>query len=309
MPNFRKFPLFSALFALAWLLAASELHAQSSDPAAAEALFREGRTLMTAGEYARACEKFSESNRLDPAIGTVFNLADCEERRGHLARAWTLFQEVLQRLPDGDERRAIAAGRSKNLEARLPRLRIRLGDGAPSGTRVERDGVELGGASLDTPLPVDPGAHRVVVRAPGHADAEFRVTLSSGESRELVVVPGAATKAQGSVKPGVPTESSQKTVGLVIGGIGLAAIVGGAITGAMVLGKKSTVDQNCDSSKRCNDRGLDAADSGKTLGVITTVALAAGGVALGAGTFLVLSAAPSDQHGAASASATLFGRF
>ena len=297
----------SAVLSLMLTLGAAELHAQASDPAAAEALFREGRALLAAGEYARACGKFSESNRLDPAVGTVFNLAECEERLGHLARAWTLFQEVVQRLPDGDERRAIAEARAKNLEARLPRLRIRLTAGAPPGTRVERDGVELGAASLDTALPVDPGDHRVVVRAPGHADREFRVKLAAGEARALDVAPGIATQVAGEHAPS--DGSGQKTLGFVIGGVGLAALAGGAITGAMVLGKKSTVDQNCDAEKRCNQRGLDAAAAGETLGMVTTIALAAGAVGLGAGTYLVLSAAPSDAHGASTAGATLFGRF
>jgi hypothetical protein len=294
---------------LALTFGPNQLHAQASDPAAAEVLFREGRGLMSAGKYDQACEKFSESNRLDPALGTVFNLADCEERRGHLTRAWTLFHEVVQRLPDGDERRAIAAARAKHLDARLPRLRIRMVASAPVGTRIERDGVELGRASLDTPLPVEPGSHRVVVRAPGHADREFRVSLAAGEARDVEVMPGVATGANPEPTTSSGSGSGQKTAGFVVAGAGLLALAGGVITGAMLLGKKSTVDQNCDASKRCNARGLEAADAGETLGVLTTVALATGAVALGAGTYLVLSAAPNDDGGATSASATLFGRF
>jgi hypothetical protein len=215
----------------------------------------------------------------------------------------------VQRLPDGDERRAIAAARAKHLDARLPRLRIRLVASAPVGTRIERDGVELGRASLDTPLPVEPGSHRVVVRAPGHADREFRVTLAAGEALDVVVMPGVATGANPEPTTSSDSGSGQKTAGFVVAGAGLLALAGGVITGAMLLGKKSTVDQNCDASKRCNARGLEAADAGETLGVLTTVALATGAVALGAGTYLVLSASPNDDRGAASASAALFGRF
>jgi hypothetical protein len=292
---------------LALTFGPNQLHAQASDPAAAEVLFREGRGLMAAGKYDQACEKFSESNRLDPALGTVFNLADCEERRGHLTRAWTLFHEVVQRLPTSDERRAIAAARAKQLDARLPRLRIRLVASAPAGTRIERDGVELGPASLDTPLPVEPGSHRVVVRAPGRVNREFHVSLAVGQARDLEVTPGVAIGV--SPEPATASGSGQKTVGIVMAGAGLFALAGGAVTGALLLGKKSTVDQNCDSSKRCNARGLEAADAGKTLGVLTTVALATGAVALGAGTYLLLSAAPNDDADAAVASASLFGRF
>src|SRR5688500_10877054 len=100
--------LLSSLVALSLTAAAPDASAQSTDPAAAEALFREGRALADAGDYGGACAKFRESERLDPAIGTTFNIADCEERQGHVARAWTLYREVAQRLPASDGRRAIA---------------------------------------------------------------------------------------------------------------------------------------------------------------------------------------------------------
>jgi hypothetical protein len=158
-------------------------------------------------------------------------------------------------------------------------------------------------------LPVEPGSHRVVVRAPGHASREFRVLLAAGETRDLEVTPGVATGVSPEPATSSGSGSGQKTAGFVVAGAGLLALAGGVITGAMLLGKKSTVDQNCDASKRCNARGLAAADAGETLGVLTTVALATGAVALGAGTYFVLSAAPNDDRGATSASAKLFGRF
>jgi hypothetical protein len=57
----------------------------------------------------------------------------------------------------------------------------------------------------------------------------------------------------------------------------------------LVLERKSTVDQNC-TDHQCNQAGLDAAESGKTLGVVTTVGLLTGAVGLGAATYLFLSA-------------------
>src|SRR5687768_8531645 len=56
--------------------------AQPRDAAAGEALFIEGRRLMKVGDRPAACAKFAESQRLDPAVGTLANLADCEEQRG-----------------------------------------------------------------------------------------------------------------------------------------------------------------------------------------------------------------------------------
>src|ERR1700678_3583891 len=64
----------------------------ASGAAAAEALFDEGKALMAAGNYASACPKFAESNRLDEGIGTSLWLADCFEKNGQTASAWAEFR-------------------------------------------------------------------------------------------------------------------------------------------------------------------------------------------------------------------------
>ncbi|HKO49490.1 MAG TPA: hypothetical protein VJV79_17295 [Polyangiaceae bacterium] len=69
----------------------------------------------------------------------------------------------------------------------------------------------------------------------------------------------------------------------------------GVVAGILVLDRKNTVDQNC-TDHVCNQTGHDAAQSGKTLGVLTSVGLITGAVGLGAATYLFLSApAPSEK--------------
>src|SRR5450432_676614 len=132
------------------LLASAPARADDArDPAAAEELFRQGRAASQKKDFTTACAKFRESNRLDPAVGTVFNIADCEEKLGRLATSWTMFQEVVQRLSADDNRRAIAEQRARALESRVPKLSIRLAHTDRSAVVVRRDGVSLGTASLD----------------------------------------------------------------------------------------------------------------------------------------------------------------
>jgi hypothetical protein len=302
-----------SLVALLAALAPAAARAQTRDPAAAEALFREGRALSDAGDIAGACAKFRESDRLDPAIGTTFNIADCEERLGHVARAWTLFDEVAQRLPATDKRRGVAQQRAAALEPRLPKLSVRLAADAPADARVVRDGVELGSASLGTPLPVDPGEHVVVVSAPGRAERSFKIIVSEREIRALDVDVGelAPSTSPGHIDiktetPPTPAKSSP-TLGYVLGGIGVAGFVTGAVAGVLVLQKKGVVKDHCNAAKQCDDEGLDATKSGKTLGIVTTAGLITGVVGVGAGGYLILSAG-SGSAGAA-ASVTFRGRF
>src|SRR5882672_2555090 len=77
--------------------------ANAQNGAAADALFQEGQAALERGDLDIACPKLRESDRLDPANGTKLNLADCEEKRGHLASAWELYRKLSETLPAGDE--------------------------------------------------------------------------------------------------------------------------------------------------------------------------------------------------------------
>lgn len=274
--------------------------AQGRDPVAAEALFKQGRAASEAGHYKQACAKFYASNRLDPAVGTLFNIADCEEKQGHVATAAGKFQEVLQQLTPPDDRIPIAKKRLAALKGRVPELTIRLAPGAPPGTKVSCDNVVFEGAALDTPLPVDPGDHVISVTAPGTRTQTLHVQLAEGQQRTIDVSPGPAlpsttTPAHDTGGGAAQGGSDHRTLGYVIGGVGVAGLAVGAITGAMVLGKKSVVDNNCDAAKRCNQTGYDAANSGRTLGIASTTGFIVGGLGLAAGAWLVLSSHPGEH--------------
>jgi hypothetical protein len=74
------------------------------DDAAAEALFLDGRRLMDLGKIDEACAKFDASEKPSPALGTLMNLADCEEKRGRIATAWAR-EDQRSRQPERNARR------------------------------------------------------------------------------------------------------------------------------------------------------------------------------------------------------------
>jgi hypothetical protein len=284
--------------ALCLLLATPLAHAGD---AAAEALFRAGREAAQKEDYATACARFEESNRLDPAVGTVFNIAHCREKLGQVASAWQRYREARDRLPADDERTAVVAQRIAMLEPRLPKMTLHMTSRHPSAV-ILRDGVQVGSASLGLSLPVDPGRHEIIVRVRGHVDRRINFEIKEAEQQELTLEPGpplptmddtvyeaGANKATPAPAAPAPSTSSQRTWGFVVGGIGVAGLATSLAAGVMVLSKKDTVSREC-SDKLCTRAGLRAAESGHTLSTVSTVAFAVGVLGVAAGTYLILTA-------------------
>jgi hypothetical protein len=255
-------------------------HAQSS---AAEALFEQGRAALAQGDLDTACARFRASDEIEPAAGTRANLADCEERRGRVATAWEAYRSALDKLPSGDKRAPVISQRIANLEARLPRLVLALAASAPKETTVRDGGATIGAtATYGVPLPLDPGVHHLLVSAPGRRTQAVDVDLAEGRTLQVTVAPGAAADGGGTATPASAEQASPGP--WIVGGIGVAGLVVGAVTGALVLHDKSAADAGCsDVTKTCTPDAKAAADAGRSLGPVTTVALVAGAAGVAAG--------------------------
>src|SRR3954471_21920113 len=183
----------------------------AGDEAGARVLFTEGRRLVAAGDYAQACPKFEDSFRLDPGIGTNFNLADCLEHIGRPASAWSRFLDVVAATKAAGqvERERVARARAAALEPRLARLVVE-GSAPVPGLVVERDGVPVGMASIGIPVPVDPGDHLIEATAPGKKawsttatvpDAPTIVSVSVAALEDLPLAVLASTRAAAAPAP------------------------------------------------------------------------------------------------------------
>jgi hypothetical protein len=282
-----------AALSLLLLVAPSTAFAQQRDPAGAEALFREGRRLATLGEYSSACPKFAESERLDEAAGTLFNLADCEEHVGKTASAWEHFARSVERLAPGDPRRDYAREHVGLLETRLARLTVTTAPGTPPSAAVSRDGVLLGAASIGAPLPVDPGEHVIVVSAPAFDGRRSVIEVRPGEHRNIEVSIGAGEKVP-IVQPAAGTADqarAQRTTGLVVGGAGVAGLVVGGVLGLHALTLKSESESLCPGGTCRDPSGITSHQNAQAFAVGSDVALGTGLLALAIGGYLVLSAA------------------
>jgi serine/threonine-protein kinase len=177
-----------------------------TDPAAAQVLFYDARSLMQQGKYAEACPKLEESMRLDAGLGTQFNLADCNEHIGKITTAWAGFLEVAagSKAANQAEREKVARKRAQALEGRLPKLVIDVA-GAPPGLEVKRDGVVVGTAAWGTAIPVDPGTHRITASAPGKQPWETTITTGEGKTARVSVPRDLPTAAVAVAPPPAAT--------------------------------------------------------------------------------------------------------
>jgi hypothetical protein len=301
-----RLPYSIAAFSAALLIALPS----SADPPSADELFQKGREAAKRGDQAAACAFFGDSYALDPAIGTLFNLAYCEETLGRVATAWTHYKTLESRVPADDARLEAIRERLSALEPRLPKLSLTLGSACPPDTTVFSDGKEVPADQLGKPMLIDPGRHNIEVRAPGRETASEPVIVRESEVRELVLEPGPIASAEPKpiieprqARPKKPTprplpapSSAQKTVGWGLIGLGAAGFVTTAVAAGFVLDRKATVNDECDPGVPCSDKGKNAAESGKVWSTVGTVAFIVGAAAGGAGTYLVLTAPTSDRR-------------
>lgn len=277
----------------------------AAEKAAAEALFQEGTELMSAGQFAIACEKFEASNAIEPGLGIKLWLADCYDRAGRTASAWGLFSEaaaLAQQSGQTDRERA-ANQRAADLEARLSKLELKLpAQGMPRGLVVTLDGVTIPETSLGSALPVDPGPHKVVLKAPGYHALSLDSDVPVGPITVGLDVPalekepeqpvasvdlGASPAAKGAA-PG----TTQRTLGWALGGLGVVSFAGAGLLAyrAHDLDNESRAHCLASDPNLCDEEGTSLRDQARTFGNVATAVTIAGGVLTATGVVLLFTA-------------------
>jgi hypothetical protein len=303
----------SVLCALAF--ASASAHAQSTDDsrARADTLFREGQDLMTAGQVQTACAKLEESQRLDPKIGRLLNVAYCHEQLGKVATAWSEYNQAaaLALQTKQAERESFARKQANQLAHKLSFIRLDL-SAAPEVSQVTLDGSVLAREQWSVPFPVDPGEHSLVFGGPGRkAHTQSVAVAGPGTMRVAVEALEADTGASAAAEtpaaqPPAPPVSSLDTSqqqqpeqppaprpsrapAWIVGGLGVAALGVGAGFGLRALSLKSDADGDCPNHE-CSAQGTSKIDDAKTAALISTIGFAAGAVGVGVSAWLFLRA-------------------
>ena len=303
----------TALTALSWTMdaraadlkpaaaSATESNAavSSDNRALAEVLFFTARGMMEAQRYPEACQKLAESYRLDPAAGTLLNLAVCHEKQGKIASAWGEFSQSASdaRRANRTEREELAKEHAAALEPDLPIMAINVPNAVKlPGLTISRNGVALNAAAWDTELPVDPGEVEIVASAPGYSPGTTKVKI---EKRQHLKVAIAALELAPIAPEDVVFWTGKRKTGALIGAAGLAAIGVGAIVGVGVLDNRQKSDDGCqynDGVRRCTQAGADAMSAAKTGAWITDIAMGVGIVGVATGAYLFFTGAQQQER-------------
>ncbi len=248
--------------------------------AKADKLFDEGRALMKSDLHA-ACEKFEESLKFNSqAIGTLMNVALCDEKLGRTASAAAKFAEARDRAKEGnmDVHLKAAEERLAELLPRVPHVKIVFAEPPLAETNIVIGDKVIAMAEIGD-ITIDPGEHALVVSAPNHLSYKTTVRIAEGEHRDVMVP---ALQGAGG---------SRRTVGKIVTISGGVFIASGILIG--VLANNRYDDQfagappNCDkATKQCNGDGQTETERARTLGVVGTVVGGVGVAAAAVGLYL-----------------------
>lgn len=301
------------LLALVLVMVAGSAWA-AKPPSEADRLFTQARALMAKGNYAEACPMLEKSRALEPALGTLLNLADCLEKWGKNASAFLAFNEAAAWAANNHEskREEVANQRAQALKAKVTFVAVQLPSSVPGAMASLKpgsppDAKELRSWKLDDAVqtvPVDPGSYALVVTAPsrkssvvkfdvGQTPGVLRVDVPMLEPDQPPPPPPPLLAPAVEAPPPTPEVTGHSSVSAV-GVVNVAA--GGAlvVAGAIGLGYSQSVISQVSRQQPGGPDYLHPTVTRGEYGTVQTlyplswVGLGVGVAALGTGAFLLL---------------------
>jgi PEGA domain len=269
----------------------------------ARAQFQRAIELEQAGNYTTALEQFRDVGQVRMTPQVRFHIATCEEKLGRLVTALGGYQLAFADADSvGDDFKSEVDRTVTRLQASIPKLVIERGTGAEAA-EIQLDGVALGASSVGVPVPLDPGPHAVTAKAPGFLSFNQTVSIAENEEKKVeIVLTAEPPEVRAGFGPGEGEKSNKKLGPYLIGGVGVASLIGSGVLFALRQSTLSDLEKNCGPDR--NQCPSSAAGEVSNLGlynVTAQIALGVGVVGVGtAVTMLVLQrkhAAPATTSG------------
>jgi tetratricopeptide (TPR) repeat protein len=258
----------------------------------ADTLFGEGQRFLANKEYAVACTAFEQSQALDPAIGTQLNIALCYEQWGHIASAYKAYLEAA-RIANAanDDRGPRAALRANELKPKVPRLTLVISNPkADPAAAILIDGKEVLKRDLVDIL-MEPGTHKIEVRAPGKEPASSTITLAQGAREELELDIPAPTTTTTIETVEVSAKRGRVIFGWTLTGLGAVALgAAGYVSLVARQDYRNAFAARCNSmTNECNAAGFRGTSDARRRANIASFVAGGGGALVITGIIVLLT--------------------
>jgi hypothetical protein len=195
------------------------------------------------------------------------------------------------------------------VESSLPTLVFSAKDRAGRDlldVRVTVDGQPLVSRLDGQAVAVDPGPHTFRFEQADGTSATQQLLVKEGDRNVGVAVllsraeapappqlpPAASSREVAASRP--PESHTRRTIGLLVGGVGLAGLATGAVTGLLAMSSWSTAKNECSRYVDCSPQAMHDQTQASGLAKASTVAFIAGGALAAAGAVVVLTAPAGD---------------
>jgi tetratricopeptide (TPR) repeat protein len=250
----------------------------------------EGIERLKREDWEGAHERLSRAYALFPAPTVAVLDAGTLEKLGRWVEAQALYRQAAQLPVDEDSPEAFQRARKQaeqqwdRLEKSIPTLAVALRKARPAH-EVRINGTVLARQDWGQPRKVDPGDYNIVVVEAGVPTVSDRFSIGAGDALSVVVVaappaqppPPALHRAPAAKEPVAPLTWASL-------GVGAAGLAVGVVAGALMLGAKADLDDQC--RPQCPPAARDTLDRFRTLRIVSAAGYSAGTVGMGLGLFL-----------------------
>ena len=285
-----------ALTSASSLRAADAPEPSAAELAAAREIFAKGVELEEAHDWAGALEQFRKVASVKVTAAVRFHLGLCLENTGKLVDALNEFNRAEAAATPGEPDAALIVEKSKKhvaeLETRLPRVVVVVAPANVEGAEVAIDDAPIAASLLGTSIPIDPGAHVVRAHAPRRLSFERSFDATEGSSTTisvtLAVDPNAPPEPT-TTADATPTGATSHGVGpwpWIVGGIGVASLVGAGTMFVLRSNALSDLDSSCPTHTDCPASEQPTYDRGRRDALVGDVLLGVGVAAVAASVVL-----------------------
>jgi hypothetical protein len=233
-----------------------------SELALARKWFKEGEAAEKKNDCAMALDRFEKALAVKPTPQILIRIGTCQEKLGKLVEAAVSYDRALDKANAASlgDVASVAKEQADALRPRVPTITIALAE-AYHDVSITLDGVALNSAVVGDKLPLNPGQHKLVAKAPGRRSFDQGFAVAESESRRVPIVleeDGSAREAAKNDatvgvlsvpdKPATSSPSKVPAIALVAGGV--AALGVGVVLFVVAAGKDSEVDDACGGSDR-----------------------------------------------------------